>query len=1151
MKTSPIYLGKTKLQSKSEKAIGEYIELSGESFYKISNYDKMDSFLMTIASSSDHWMYISSRGGLTAGRKNPDNAIFPYYTDDIIHHSGEITGNKTIIKITGEDDKLKLWEPFSEKYYGIYSISRNLYKNIYGTKIIFEEINHDLELTFSYSWTTTEEYGFVKESEIINNSKKERVIHLLDGIQNILPSRIYQKLQNDFSTLVDAYKKNELISEDGLGIYSLSSIPSDRAEPNESLSATLVWSIGVTADQYLLSSRQLQKFRENKHIETEENIKGIRGSYFIVSGINLRADSNHSWRIITDINKDLSDLVKLRAEMLDINRLKERLICDIKLCQEKLIRIVAEADGLQLTNTKFNVFRHFSNVLFNVMRGGIFKYSYKISKKDFIKFLQTTNPYVVSSNQKFIDDLSEFIPREDLLKKVAQTGDNHFIKLFWEYLPLSFSRRHGDPSRPWNLFSINLKDESGERILDYQGNWRDIFQNWEALALSYPMYVESMIVKFLNASTADGYNPYRVTRDGFDWEIQEPENPWANIGYWGDHQVIYLTKLLELSSKYNPVRLQELAQLNIFAYANVPYRIKSYEEILIDPHNTIEFDTELDRELKQSSEIHGTDSKFIKNNDDTLVQVSLIEKLLIVLLVRMSNFIPGAGIWMNTQRPEWNDANNALVGNGVSMVTLYYLRRFISYISRSLNSTGVESFLLTTEVHNYFYELISVLKSSSDELKDITAQTRKRVLDGLGFAGTKYRESVYNNGFSSERKSLSKSEIQDLLRLCEYALDLTIKSNKRSDGLYHSYNILHISSDKLEVTHLYEMLEGQVAVLSSGCLSVEESKDVIEALRKSKLYRKDQDSYMLYPDKRLPDFIEKNIISADSINSSELAVKLLNDPKNGIIEKSFDDNFHFNSALNNSSALKNKLRSYCKTNNIELEQSEVDQLLEIYEDTFNHKEFTGRSGTFYKYEGLGSIYWHMVSKLLLAVQEIYFTAVESGAADENIEKLKEYYYDIKAGIGAGKSPDKYGAFPTDAYSHTPSFAGVQQPGMTGQVKEDIISRFGELGLVIQSSKIIIKPSLLKKEEFTTGEELFNYYDLTGNERSITIEKNSIAFTICQVPFIYRVSDSHNISVIMNDKKQINTEDLEINEELSHSIFNREGKIKQVEVFLKL
>ena len=48
----------------------------------------------------------------------------------------------------------------------------------------------------------------------------------------------------------------------------------------------------------------------------------------------------------------------------------------------------------------------------------------------------------------------------------------------------------------------------------------------------------------------------------------------------------------------------------------------------------------------------------------------------------MSNFIPEGGIWMNTQRPEWNDANNALVGNGVSMVTLYYLEKILKFFDK-------------------------------------------------------------------------------------------------------------------------------------------------------------------------------------------------------------------------------------------------------------------------------------------------------------------------------------------------------------------------------------------------------------------------------------------------------------------------------------
>ena len=110
----------------------------------------------------------------------------------------------------------------------------------------------------------------------------------------------------------------------------------------------------------------------------------------------------------------------------------------------------------------------------------------------------------------------------------------------------------------------------------YEGNWRDIFQNWEALAYSYPEFIEGMIGTFLNATTADGYNPYRVTRSGIDWEIPEPSNPWANIGYWSDHQIIYLAKadgsLREILS-----RQAEGAVLArpMFSYANIPYRLKA------------------------------------------------------------------------------------------------------------------------------------------------------------------------------------------------------------------------------------------------------------------------------------------------------------------------------------------------------------------------------------------------------------------------------------------------------------------------------------------------------------------------------------------------------------------------------------------------
>jgi hypothetical protein len=86
-----------------------------------------------------------------------------------------------------------------------------------------------------------------------------------------------------------------------------------------------------------------------------------------------------------------------------------------------------------------------------------------------------------------------------------------------------------------------------------------------------PEYIESMICTFLNATTIDGYNPYRITLQGIDWEIPEPHNPWANIGYWSDHQIIYLQKLMEISTKVHPCKLQSLLSADLqFRQCSVP-----------------------------------------------------------------------------------------------------------------------------------------------------------------------------------------------------------------------------------------------------------------------------------------------------------------------------------------------------------------------------------------------------------------------------------------------------------------------------------------------------------------------------------------------------------------------------------------------------
>ena len=90
----------------------EPVTIDNKAYFRISNSDEMRPFFMSIVSDSNHWMFISSNGGLTAGRKNSEFSLFPYYSEDKITESSEITGAKSIFQIK-KNDEFHIWEPFS------------------------------------------------------------------------------------------------------------------------------------------------------------------------------------------------------------------------------------------------------------------------------------------------------------------------------------------------------------------------------------------------------------------------------------------------------------------------------------------------------------------------------------------------------------------------------------------------------------------------------------------------------------------------------------------------------------------------------------------------------------------------------------------------------------------------------------------------------------------------------------------------------------------------------------------------------------------------------------------------------------------------------------------------------------------------------
>ena len=700
MTEKTIFLGKNKADFQTQEVTGEMINFENEIYYKIENSNEMRPFFMSIVSDSNHWMFISSNGGLTAGRKNSEYSLFPYYTDDKITESADITGSKSIFQVL-KNGNTYLWEPFSQRQIGLYQVKQNLYKNSFGNKVIFEEINEDLGITFRYQWSSSDVFGFVKKSTLINTSSENVQVTFLDGLQNIIPSDVETDLQNSRSNLVDAYKKSELQTRSGLGIYALSAIIVDKAEPSEALKANIVWSLGFENPTYLLSSLQLDNFRKGKALHQEIDVKAEKGAYFISADLNLAANETKEWHFIANVNQTIGDIQRISKAITGNENLSKEIQEDIELGTKNLIALTGAADGVQVTNDSLISTRHFANTLFNLMRGGTFDDDYKIEKEDFIKYIGKANKKVIKKKEALLNDLPDIFKLNTILEIAEQDEDQNFKRLCFEYLPLKFSRRHGDPSRPWNKFSINTKNEiDGSKILDYEGNWRDIFQNWETLAHSYPAFIESMIHKFLNATTFDGYNPYRVTKDGFDWEIIEENDPWSYIGYWGDHQIIYLLKFLEFIENHYPNQLEKRFSEDIFVYANVPYKIKDYKSILENPKDTIEFDHDLDAKIHQKKEELGADGALLRDENFFIYKVNLIEKLLATVLAKVSNFIPEGGIWMNTQRPEWNDANNALVGNGVSMVTLNYLNRFINFFEKVVLKSATEEVEISAELEH-------------------------------------------------------------------------------------------------------------------------------------------------------------------------------------------------------------------------------------------------------------------------------------------------------------------------------------------------------------------------------------------------------------------------------------------------------------------
>ncbi len=1021
-------------------------------------------------------------------------------------------------------------------------------KSLLGNAVIFEEEHVGLGLVIRYRWAPSDRFGWVR-TVTLDNRRSDSVVSVdvVDGLLGVMPWGIDLALQQQMSNLANAYRRSEMTGS-GIGIFALEARIVDRPEPAEALRATTVWSTGAVEPGLSVDPGAAERAREGRDFVRSALRTGRPGSFLLNTTFDLEPGQRRRWHIVADVGQSHGDIAGLDHLLASGEDLAALLEADIARCSSELRAIVAGADGLACTESTKTDAHHFANTLYNVMRGGTFPGGYSVRADLFAAFVDDRNADAGRRHAHWLERLPESIDVADLRDRAGEPGDPNLVRLVDEYLPLAFSRRHGDPSRPWNRFAIRVEDDNGNPLLSYQGNWRDIFQNWEALCRSFPAFLPSVISKFLNASTADGHNPYRITSDGIDWEVPEPENPWSGIGYWGDHQIVYLHRLLEAQEAHSPGWLA--GQLNRVAYtfADVPYRIVPFARLIGDPKATVDYDVATERAVAARVERIGADGKLLVGGDGQPVHVTLLEKLLVPALAKLSNFVPRGGIWMNTQRPEWNDANNALVGYGLSMVTLAHLRRYLQRLA-DLVAEPTETQSLSADVATWVVAVADILESHLPLVgaPDIDERDRSRVLRELGSAYDAYRTKLYTAGPSAQQPF----DPAAARRLCVVAiahLDDAIRAARRHDGLYHSYNLLRLSDDGLRasVDHLPPMLEGQVAFISSGPLDVDAVVALVQGMYQSDLYRPDVDSFLLYPARARSPFLERNLVPSRSVEANPLLQALLEAGSDRIIERSVDGGHHFNADFANVGDLNEALDELAGTPLGPLVVGHGPATRELFETVFDHHAFTGRSSTIYAYEGIGSVYWHMVAKLLLAIQERILDADPQRPATAELIGL---YERVRSGLGFNKSAAEYGAFPTDPYSHTPAHAGAQQPGMTGQVKEELLARWAELGLTVADGAIHFVPTLVSRREFRTEPGHLEYLDVADRAQRVTVGSDCAALTLCQVPIVVNAGGGQpRIVVTTGDGAERQIDGWSLDRPTSQEVFNRTGRVTRLEVY---
>ena len=121
--------------------------------------------------------------------------------------------------------------------------------------------------------------------------------------------------------------------------------------------------------------------------------------------------------------------------------------------------------------------------------------------------------------------------------------------------------------------------------------------------------------------------------------------------------------------------------------------------------------------------------------------------------------------------------------------------------------------------------------------------------------------------------------------------------------------------------------------------------------------------------------------------------------------------------------------------------------------------------------------------------------------------------------------------------------------MTGQVKEEVITRLIELGVFVSSGYFVLILSSLESLSFSRKKtiKLFRYKWKTMSE---SLNAGELGFTYCQIPIVYHQSDSTTIRITFENGEVKKIDGDTIDDQISQLIFDKTGEVIKINVGLK-